>query len=379
MPTIDDYFHGPLIDQTQAAVNQATITPATTPIGLVATADDADSLAFPELTLVSASPELVAKAGTTGTLAKALNAIYGQGITPSVIVVRVPSGSTTTEQAAYVAEGVSLLASAQSLFEITPEILGAPGLDDAEEVISALLEVADRVGGFVYAAARGANRTELLAVRNRYNHKRLMLISPEFERAGSTVYATAVALGLRSKIDADASLGGRAKTLSNVALDTAFATDLSISQPVDYYGRDSDGNFLNASHITTLRREQGTRFWGNRTASTDPLWHYESAVRMADYLAKRIHFHEFAQTDGLISQQQIDHRIEMIQLEIDALVRTGQLLKGSKVIKHPTLNSTSALAEGKTWLYADFTVPPPNEQPGVVLRITQDYLVNLLG
>lgn len=379
MPTIEDYFHGPLIEQTQAAANTAATSPASTPIGFVAIADDADAVAFPELTVVQASPELVAKAGASGTLAPTLNAIYDQKITPPVVVVRVPTGTTAAEQAAYVAEGASLLAQAQSQFEITPEILGAPGLDDSEEVITALLAVADRVGGFVYAAARGANPAALLTVRNQYSAKRLMLIAHDFQRQTDTVSATAVALGLRSKIDADTALGGRAKTLSNVALDASFASDLSIMTPVDYFGRESAGNFLNASHITTLRREQGMRFWGNRTASTDPQWHYESAVRMADYLAKRIHFHEFSQADGLISQQQIDHRIEMIQLEIDALVRNGQLLKGSKVIKHPTLNSTSALGEGKTWLYADFTVPPPNEQPGVVLRITQDYLINLLG
>ncbi|WP_298606948.1 phage tail sheath subtilisin-like domain-containing protein [uncultured Thiothrix sp.] len=378
MPTTENYFHGPLIEQGQT-ISTVAITPATTPIGVVVTADDADASVFPELSLVSVTPDLIAKAGSTGTLVNVLNAIYGQSIVPNIIVVRVPTSTDLAEQSAYVAEGASLLAQAQSQFDLIPEILGAPGLDDADEVITALIEVADKIGGFVYAAVRGANRAALLAVRNRFSSKRLMLIWPEFERLGSIVHATAVALGLRSKIDADTSLGGRAKTLSNVPLETNFSSDLRISTPVDYFGRDSEGNFLNASHITTLRREQGVRFWGNRTTATDPLWHYESAVRMADYIAKRIHFHEFAQTDGLITQQQIDHRIEMIQLEIDALVRNGQLLTGSRVIKHPSLNNTAALAEGRTWLYADFTVPPPNEQPGVVLRITQDYLFNLLA
>lgn len=378
MPTTENYFHGPLIEAGQNTPT-ANTTPATTAIGFVAVADDADASAYPELTVVRCTPELVAKAGATGTLAAALKAIYGQGITPDVFVVRVPAGDTPAEQAAYVAEGASLLPTAQGIFDVTPEIIGAPGLDDAPEAITALLDVADRVGGFVYAAIRGANRAALLAVRGLYNHKRLMLIAHDFKRGADTVYATSVALGLRSKIDADTSIGGRAKTLSNVALDSNFATDLTISTPVDYFGRDSDGNFLNASHITTLRREQGVRFWGNRTTSGDTQWHYESAVRMADYIAKRIHYHEFTQTDGLISQQLIDHRIEMIQLELDAMIRNGQLLKGSKVIKHPTLNNTTQLQEGGTWLYADFTVPPPNEQPGIVLRITQDYLVNLLG
>jgi hypothetical protein len=378
MPTIDDFFHGPLIEEAQNTPTSAS-SPATTPIGFVAIADDADVSAFPELAVARATPALVAQAGSTGTLASTLHAIYGQGIVPEVFVVRVPSSTDVTEQQAYVAEGASLLATTQSQFDLTPEILGAPGLDDSHEVLTALLEVADRVGGFVYAANRGATRAELLALRNLYAHKRLMLIWPEFKRGDAVVHATAVALGLRSKIDADNALGGRAKTLSNVALAESFASDLRVSTPVDYFGRESTGNFLNASHITTLRREQGVRFWGNRTTATDPRWHYESAVRMADYIAKRIHVHEFARTDGLISQQLIDHRIEMIQLEIDALVKAGQLLKGSRVMKHPTRNSTEALGEGKSWLYVDFTVPPPNEQPGIVLRITQDYLINLLG
>lgn len=380
MPSI--FYHGPSILQSQDAAPTA-ITPASTPIGLIATAEDADVQFYPLNTPVLLSDRSsMDKAGTTGTLKQALAAIYDQGINPQIVVVRVSSSLDAAEQAAHVAAGTLAMTTSQSLFEVTPEILGAPGLDTESVAVTALQNQADRVGGFAYIGAQGATRAEVVAVRQLYNHRRMMLIWPEFERGETTVHAVAVALGLRSKIDANAAIGGRAKTLSNVPLADEFVSTvppLTISRAVDYFGADSDGNYLNAMHVTTLRREAGLRFFGNRTCSNELMWQYESAVRMTDYLAKIIQRHEFAATDGLISQQLLDHRIEMIQVELDTLVRQGQLLKGARVIKHPTKNSVDEIREGATWLYADFTVPPPNEQPGIVLRITHDYLLNVLG
>lgn len=376
------FYHGPSILQSQDAAPTA-ITPASTPIGLIATADDADADFFPLLTPVLLTDRSsIDQAGTTGTLGGALSAIYDQGINPQIIVVRVPSSLDAAEQAAHVATGAQAMTTSQSLHEVTPEILGAPGLDSEPVAVTALQNLADRVGGFVYIGALGENRAAVLVIRQRYNHRRMMLIWPEFQRGDKAIHAIAVAMGLRSKIDANVGLGGRAKTLSNVPLSDDFVSTvppLTISQSVDYFGADSDGNYLNAMHVTTLRRELGLRFFGNRTCSNELMWQYESSVRMTDYIAKIIQRHEFASTDGLISQQLLDHRIELIQMELDTLVRQGLLLKGARVIKHPTKNSIDEIREGATWLYADFTVPPPNEQPGIVLRITHDYLLNVLG
>ena len=95
-----DYHHGVRVVE----INEGTIpirTVSTAVIGLVATADDADTEAFPENTpvLLTNVQSAIAKAGKTGTLSTALNAIALQ-TKPVTIVVRVPEGedesATTT-------------------------------------------------------------------------------------------------------------------------------------------------------------------------------------------------------------------------------------------------------------------------------------------
>ncbi len=91
------YHHGVSVQE----INEGTrpITPVSTAIvGMVCTADDADVTAFPLNTPVLLTDVLTAsgKAGETGTLARALEAI-GDQIQPVTVVVRVAQGESEAE------------------------------------------------------------------------------------------------------------------------------------------------------------------------------------------------------------------------------------------------------------------------------------------
>jgi hypothetical protein len=51
----------------------------------------------------------------------------------------------------------------------------------------------------------------------------------------------------------------------------------------------SDAGVLNAAQVTALiRSDSGFRFWGNRTCADDPLFVFESTVRVAQLLADTV-------------------------------------------------------------------------------------------
>ncbi|MGH2031964.1 phage tail sheath subtilisin-like domain-containing protein, partial [Acinetobacter baumannii] len=73
-------------------------------------------------------------------------------------------------------------------------------------------------------------------------------------------WATARALGLRAKIDQDT---GWHKTLSNVGVNGVTGVSASVSW--DLQEKATDANLLNQAGVTTLIRNDGFKFWGNRT------------------------------------------------------------------------------------------------------------------
>jgi len=86
-----EYLHGVRVIEINNG-SRPLRTASTAVVGLVATGEDADAATFPENrpVLISNLPEAIGKAGTKGTLAPALNAIYKQA-NALTVVVRVPT------------------------------------------------------------------------------------------------------------------------------------------------------------------------------------------------------------------------------------------------------------------------------------------------
>ena len=233
---------------------------ATAVIGLVATAADADSDAFPLDTPVRVTDirAALADAGTTGTLSAALAAIYDQA-SAEVIVVRVAADADPVDQDGLVIgnagtfTGVYALLAAEAMTGARPRVIGAPGLD-SEDVTTALVSVAQKLRAMVYARAIGETRAEAITYATGFAARELMLIWPNWsdDFEGDAV---ARALGLRAKIDEET---GWHKTLSNVAVNGV--TGVSVPLFFDIQDPSTDIAALNAAKITALVRSPAGGF-----------------------------------------------------------------------------------------------------------------------
>jgi phage tail sheath protein FI len=349
---------------------------ATSIIGLVATAgaevgEAADALdaAFPldERVLITDVRAAIAKAGTTGTLKPALEAIADQ--TGAIIVLQrvavAVEGAEEPTQDELTIAGLQALLGAQSQLGVRPRILGVPGLE-SEGVITEMALIARKLRAMSYAMAAGADVAAAILDRENYGARELMLLWPGFKAdfAGDTV---ARAMGLRARIDNEI---GWHKTLSNIAVDgvTGLAKDIFF----DVNSDDSDATLLNAADITTMIRHDGYRFWGNRTCSDEPLFAFESATRTAQVLQDEIAAGLLWAIDKPLTAVLIKDILETINARFRALVAQGYLI-GARAWYDPALNSEVDLAAGKLVIDYDFTPCAPLESLTLNQRITDRY------
>jgi len=358
---------------------------ATAVIGLVATSSGVglDAAAFPldKPVLITDVRSAIAKAGATGTLRPALEAIADQ-CSPVIVVVRVdvavdgvdPDTDNSLEQAALTIgtiagdgtyTGLQALLAAEAQLGVRPRIIGAPGLDDAQSVAEELATIAKQLRGFAYARANATTVAEAVLYRDNFSARELMLIYPDFKDwAGQAV---AVALGTRSRIDEEE---GWHKSLSNVAV--SGVTGLSKDIFFDIQDDSNDAGVLNAADVTTLIRMRGFRFWGNRTCSDEPLFAFECVVRTAQAIKD-----ECAQAlawaiDKPLTPQTARDIIETINARLRYLTRVGRLI-GGEAYFDPSLNPKEELAAGKLTIDFDFTPVAPLESLTINQRITDRF------
>ena len=383
--SLTDYHHGVrVLEITEGTRPIRTI--QTSVIGLVATGPGADPVTFPLNTpvLITNVYSALAKAGTTGTLARTLQAIADQG-RPVTVVVRVDQGAdaaaTTTNvlggvnaQGQYT--GMKALLASQAKLGIKPRILGAPGLD-TKPVAAGLAAIAQQLRAIAYVSCAGCVKIEeATAYRDQFGARELMVIFPEFQswdsvaNAKTTVPAAAYALGLRAKIDNEV---GWHKTLSNVAVNGV----LGISKDIywDLQNPNTDAGVLNAGDVTTLINSNGYRFWGSRTCSDEPLFAFESATRTAQVLADSIAEAHMWAVDKPMHPSIVKDIIEGVNAKFRELKAGGYLLDGSAWYDE-TINQKETLKNGKLVIDYDYTPIPPIEDLSFRQRITDRYFAD---
>lgn len=380
-----DYHHGVrVLELTEGTRPIRTI--QTSVIGLIATAPDADPIAFPLNTpvLITNVYSALAKAGTGGTLARTLQAIADQA-RPVTVVVRVEQGADEAETTSNVIGGVSplgkytgmkALLAAQAMLGIKPRILGAPGLD-TQPVAAALASTAQQLRAFAYVSAWGCESvSDATAYRGEFGSRELMVIYPEFQNwdtvanAKVNTPAAACALGLRAKIDNDT---GWHKTLSNVAVNGV----LGISKDIywDLQNPATDAGVLNAADVTTLINSNGYRFWGSRTCSDEPLFAFESATRTAQVLADSIAEAHMWAVDKPMHPSIVKDILEGVNAKFRELKAGGYLLDGSAWYDEE-INQKETLKSGKLVIDYDYTPIPPIEDLSFRQRITDRYFAD---
>ncbi|HHS3110030.1 phage tail sheath protein [Citrobacter portucalensis] len=390
---MSDFHHG--VEVVEINDGTRTIsTVSTAVVGMVCTASDADAGAFPlnEPVLITNPQSAIAKAGTKGTLAKSLQLIANQS-KPVVVVVRVAEGTgddeeaqkqtisniigTTDENGKYT--GLKALLTAKAVTGVKPRILGVPGLD-TQEVATALVSVAQKLRAFAYVSAWGCKTiSDVIAYRENFSARELMIIWPEFlgwdttASATKTSYATAIALGLRAKIDNDT---GWHKTLSNVGVNEV--TGISASVFWDLQEKGTDADLLNEAGVTTLIRADGFRFWGNRNCSDDPLFQFENYTRTAQVIADTMAEGHMWANDKPITATLIRDIIDGINAKFRELKSGGYIIDATCWFDEEA-NSKESLKAGKLFIDYDYTPVPPLEHLTLRQRITDKYLANLIS
>ncbi|WP_260925405.1 phage tail sheath subtilisin-like domain-containing protein [Novosphingobium sp. 9] len=351
-------------------------------IGLIATSsvtapESSASLdaAFPLNTAVLVTDVNAAAglAGSGGTLKNALLAI-ADVVTPVIVVVRVAEGEDADATNANVIgatdgntyTGLQALLTAEASLGQRPRILGAPGLD-TQEVANALAIAAKKLRGRVFAKAIGDDIAAAVTYRGEFGAKELSLIWPDFNTWSGD--AVARAMGLRAQINAST---GYHKTISNVVVDGVT----SITKDVHYDLLDptTDAGVLNDADIITLIRDNGYRFWGNRTCAgeDDAAYSFESAV-MTNYALQDIITETIkADIDKPMTVPMVKNYLEKVSTAFAAEVTAGRVV-GAEATLPADSNTSTELAAGRPHFKMRFTPCAPMENPNVDLEITDDY------
>ncbi|WP_137936099.1 phage tail sheath protein [Chitinivorax sp. B] len=380
-----DYHHGVRVLELNEGTRPIR-TISTAVIGLVALAEDADPVTFPENTpvLITDIYTAIGKAGSKGTLAAALDAIADQA-KPLVVVVRVKQGATDADTTSNVIgtttpdgkfTGIKALLAAQSRLGVKPRILGAPGLDSLP-VATELASVAAKLRAFAYVSAWNCKTKEDASTyRANFGQREVMVIWPDFVNWNTTsnseniAYATARALGLRAYLD---EAEGWHKTLSNVPVQGVQGINKDVYW--DLQDPATDAGYLNAANVTTLIRRDGFRFWGSRTCATDPLFAFENTTRTAQVLADTIADAHLWAIDKPMHPTLVRDIVEGIRAKGRELVTNGYLL-GFDCWYDEQANSKDTLKAGKLTLDYDYTPVPPLENLQLRQRITDRYLLD---
>lgn len=380
-----NYHHGVRVVEINDGTRSIS-TVSTSIVGMVCTAADADATVFPLNTpvLITDVQAAVGKAGVSGTLAKALQAIADQS-KPVTVVVRVEEGENEAATTSNIIggsdangryTGMKALLAAQTDLGVKPRILGVPGLDSLE-VATALAAICQQLRAFGYISAYGCKTvSDALKYRENFSQRELMVIWPDFvawntvTSAAETAYATARALGLRAKIDNDS---GWHKTLSNVGVNGVTGVSASVFWDLQQVGTDAD--LLNEASVTTLIRKDGFRFWGNRTCSDDPLFAFENYTRSAQVIADTMADAHMWANDKPLTPTLVRDIIAGINAKFRELINAGYLL-GANCWYDESANSQESLKAGKLYIDYDYTPVPPLEDLTLRQRITDSYLAN---
>lgn len=384
---MSDYHHGVRVVEI-AGGTRPIRTIATSVIGLVATSSDADEEVFPlnRPVLLTNIRTAIGKAGTTGTLAKSLDAIASQA-SPVTVVVRVQEGETPEETTSNVIGGTNeqgqytgmkaLLAAQSSGPRVKPRIIGAPGLENAA-VVAELATIAQQLRGFAYASDLASETIEeAAAFRETFGQRELMLIWPELMRfdtqAGreTAMAASAFALGLRAKLDNEV---GWHKTLSNIAI--SGVTGMSHDVFWDLQDPATDAGYLNEKDITTVVNNNGFRFWGSRTcAGPQDQFAFENYTRTAQVLADTMAEGHMWAVDAPMHPSLVKDIIEGINAKFRELKALGYIIDGQAWFDEEP-NTAEVLQSGKLYIDYDYTPVPPLENLMFRQRITNRYLLD---
>ena len=397
------YLHGVSITQKQN--DSQTLDSNNKPIALLATSNDADQEYFPlnEPVLVRNIAAAITKAGTNGTLSIALQALATQG-NPRAWVCRVSSEADslvhqpadsedeTEDKNDEVADKAEKPVSRKrrnagniikdnkadktgvyALLRISGGVstIIAPNLESVP-LLHRLVEIAQKLQCMVYAKCIGNDIKEAVEFRKKFQARELMLFFPDIITVDKIVApVSAVAASIRVKIDDER---GIHKTISNVAVNKIEKLSQNISwAPSD---TNSDANYLNENHITTLIYNKGWHLWGQRTCA-ESQYYFENYVRVDQCMREVIIANCMPDVDKPLDKTNLLILINKINTIIRKFKGDGMIIDGKCF--EGDANTPNSIMIGKIYLGYDFAPVPPIECISISQGINTKYYNKVTG
>ena len=288
------------------------------------------------------------------------------GIVTSTRIVKSGSGYT-------VAPTLALPAGAGSGSSATfTATVGAAG----NAVVAEMVGIAESLRAVIFADAPNTNDAAAIAYAGDWGSDRIMVCDPKVLKTGPegtlvSEWTSAVAAGLQAKSDAER---GWWWSLSNQEVNGIQGT----FRAIDFKLGDSSSraNLLNEKKVSTIIRQNGFRFWGNRSTSTDPKFQFLCVRRTADVIADSLTAAHLWAVDRGITKNYVTDVVESVNAYLRFLTNTGAIL-GGQCWADPDLNTPDQIAQGRIYFDFDFTPVYPAERVTFRSQLVQDYIKNI--
>ena len=227
----------------------------------------------------------------------------------------------------------------------------------ANPVAKALEAMTKRLRAVAFVDGPGTSYEDAVQYRDDFDSMRLAVIDPGvlvWDTVTSQYIArpaSAHAAGLQARIDAEL---GYWYSFSNEEIQNIGGP----GRPVDYMYSDKDceANLLNMNRVITVVHDEGFRFWGLRSTSTDNLWSFLSVRRTADMIYEAIERAHRPFIGKPFSFALLDAIEESVNGFLRTLISRGALIGGRCTID-PTVNTKDTFVQGE--LIVDFDLEPP--------------------
>ncbi len=231
----------------------------------------------------------------------------------------------------------------------------------ANPVTAELIGVADKLRAFCYVDGPNTTNADAIAYRQDFGSRRIEVIDPYLDAWNRITNSYAVQpsaarrAGLQAKIDNERGFWWSA---SNQPINGVGGAARDIYWDIN--DPNTDANYLNENHVTTIIHQDGYRFWGLRTCSADPKWAFGSVVRTTDIIHESLIRSFMWANDRPISPELILESIDALNDYLQLLVNLGALL-GGKAWIDPNLNTKTQLMSGILRIEFDHEPPAPLE------------------
>jgi phage tail sheath protein FI len=256
---------------------------------------------------------------------------------------------------------------------IAPGFTHEPGASNsANPVVTALLEVADRLRAMVVADCPNGTREQATTYQAEFTSARLYSVYPWAKvQKGENVVEEPLSprvAGLIAKSDNDR---GFWWSPSNQEIKGI----IGLSKPVDFTLGDSQcvANYLNEHKVATVIQQDGYRLWGNRTASSDTKWQFLSVRRTADLINDSLLAAHLWAIDRNINRTYTEDVCESVNSYLRYLKNIGAIINGT-CWADKNLNTSENIQLGNITFDFDFTPSFPAEHITFRSRLTSDYL-----